>query len=71
MVLPLLYPLKTTDGREITEIPVPKNTNVMVSILATNHSKEIWGEDADEWNPERWLQPLPDSVGHAHLPGVY
>ena len=71
IVLPLLYPLKTTDGREITEIPVPKNTDVTVGILATNHSKAIWGEDALEWKPERWLQPLPESVGKAHVPGIY
>jgi len=71
IVMPLLYPLKTQDGREITEIAVPRNTDVTVGILATNHSKAIWGEDADEWKPERWLAPLPESVGHAHLPGVY
>ena len=70
-VLPVLWPIKTTDGQEITEIPVKKNTNIIISVMGANRKKEIWGEDADEWKPERWLQPLPESVGKAHLPGVY
>lgn len=33
--------------------------------------KELWGEDADEWKPERWLSPLPDAVLNANIPGVF
>ena len=71
MVLPVLYPLKTTDGNVLHEVSVPKSTEIIVSIIGTNHNKEIWGEDADEWKPDRWLKPLPESVSHAHLPAVY
>lgn len=60
------------DGKtEIAQILVPKNTDVIISILGANLSKAIWGEDAEEWKPERWLKPLPESVAAAHLPGVY
>ena len=69
--MPLMHPITTSDGKEIKEIPVPKGTEIIVGILATNRSKAIWGEDADEWKPERWLKPLPKSVSEAHLPGVY
>ena len=27
----------------------------MISILAANHNKAVWGDDASEWRPERWL----------------
>ncbi|KAA8915223.1 hypothetical protein TRICI_002580 [Trichomonascus ciferrii] len=33
---------------------VPKGTSVAYSIFALQHDKELWGEDADEFRPERW-----------------
>jgi hypothetical protein len=33
--------------------------------------REIWGEDAEEFKPERWLSALPQSVSEAKLPGIY
>ena len=70
--MPLAWPILGTDGKTgIKEIPVKKNTNVIVSIIGANRSKRIWGEDAEEWKPERWLFPLPESVAKAHMPGVY
>lgn len=69
--MPLMFPVQSTNGTEINEIAVPKNTDITISIIGANRSKKIWGEDAEEWKPERWLQPLPESVSKAHLPGVY
>jgi len=72
IVLPLAWPIKSADGKtEITKIPLKKNTELIISIINANLSKGIWGEDAEQWKPERWLQPLTDSVINAHLPGVY
>ncbi|KAF5326984.1 hypothetical protein D9619_004812 [Psilocybe cf. subviscida] len=71
VVLPLGTPIKGLDGREITEIPIPSNTNVIVGILAANRNPEVWGPDADKWKPERWLNPLPETVPSAHMPGIY
>lgn len=34
---------------------VPKDTIVSASIYQVQHSKEIWGVDADEFVPERWI----------------
>lgn len=39
----------------MSSIPLPANTTVIISILASNHNKKIWGEDASIWRPERWL----------------
>lgn len=71
MILPLLKPIVGLDSTEVSEIVVPKNTNIIVAILAANRNKNIWGQDAYEWKPERWLSPLPDSVMEAHFPGIY
>ena len=35
---------------------IPKGTYVFISPWAINLSKELWGEDADEFNPERWME---------------
>lgn len=35
---------------------VPKGTDVMIVMRSINHSKELWGEDARKFKPERWLQ---------------
>ncbi|KAM5540033.1 hypothetical protein V8D89_006173 [Ganoderma adspersum] len=70
-VLPLSEPVRCTDGSVITEVPVPKGTAVLLNLRGCNTNKAIWGEDAREWKPERWLQPLPKAVEDAHIPGIY
>ena len=34
---------------------IPKGTDIVIIMRAVNHSKELWGEDAKEFRPERWL----------------
>jgi len=53
--VPLQSPVRSVSGEEINTIPVAKNQAVVISILAANHNKAVWGEDASEWKPERWL----------------
>lgn len=36
-------PITGVDGREIHEIIVPENTNVIVSILNCNRDPTLWG----------------------------
>ncbi|KAL1671100.1 cytochrome P450 [Schizophyllum commune] len=71
VVLPFSKPIIGEDGQEVSEVLVPAGTVVVIAIMNANRNKEIWGEDADEWKPERWLNPLPTSVTDAHIPGVY
>ncbi|KAL1947082.1 hypothetical protein VTO73DRAFT_14043 [Trametes versicolor] len=70
-VLPLSQPITGVDGSQVSEILVPKDTTVIVGIYSSNRNKAIWGEDAFEWKPERWLNGLPDTVADAKIPGVY
>ena len=63
--------MKGLNGKMIHEILVPKDTTIVVGILSANRHKSIWGEDALQWKPERWLSPLPEAVIEAKIPGVY
>ena len=71
MILPLSKPIKATTGVYISEITVPNGTTLFTSIYGANANPEVWGDDAHEWKPERWLKPIPDSVLEAHIPGIY
>ncbi|KAI0055542.1 cytochrome P450 [Artomyces pyxidatus] len=68
--LPLSRPIDT-DGGAVSSLYVPRGTTVGISILGVNRDPSIWGADAAEWKPARWLAPLPDSVAAARVPGLY
>ncbi|PWY98709.1 cytochrome P450 [Testicularia cyperi] len=66
--IPLSKPYKTRDGRStFTSLHVSKGQEVLVPIQAINSSTEIWGPDAEEFNPDRWFN-LPDSAKQNGLP---
>ena len=69
--MPLRKPIRGVDGALMTEIPIPKGTFLLPSCRGCNTAKDIWGEDALEWKPDRWLSPLPASVIEAKIPGIY
>lgn len=71
MTLPLLTPVMGKDGSLVTEVAVPERTWILANIQASNCNRALWGEDAYEWKPERWLKPFPSSLEDARIPGVY
>jgi cytochrome P450 len=51
-------PLTLREAAHDTSIqghPVPAGTKIILSPWAVNHSKELWGEDAGQFKPERWI----------------
>ncbi|TFK22383.1 cytochrome P450 [Coprinopsis marcescibilis] len=70
-ILPLSKPVRGLDGQEMTEVLVPKNTKIYLSVISSNRNPDLWGPDSFEWKPERWLSPLPESLNEAKIPGVY
>ncbi|CCM01001.1 uncharacterized protein FIBRA_03049 [Fibroporia radiculosa] len=70
-IVPLSEPIVGNGGKMIGEIPIVKGTEVIIGVLGCNASKELWGEDAREWKPERWLSTLPKMVTKNTIPGVY
>ncbi|KAH8998334.1 cytochrome P450 [Lactarius hatsudake] len=57
-ILPLAFPITTKSGKQITSIPIKKGTPIDISLAVYNRLPDVWGEDANEWNPERFLDPL-------------
>ncbi|KAI8976641.1 cytochrome P450 [Trametes punicea] len=70
-ILPLSAPVQGVDGQLVRELYVPAGTTVWLNIFGVNRDPTIWGPDAGEWKPERWLSPLPVSVTDAHIPSVF
>lgn len=68
-VVPLQHPIEGKSGRTYNSVHIPANTDVCVGIIGANKDKAIWGADADEWKPSRWLSELPERV--QDLPGIY
>ncbi|KAJ7444495.1 cytochrome P450 [Mycena latifolia] len=69
-VLPLGTPIVGVDGTPLKTITVPAGTITYVAIAAANHNKQIWGEDALEFRPERWIGGRAESVT-TKMCGVY
>ncbi|KAJ7071727.1 cytochrome P450 [Mycena belliarum] len=72
-VIPLGEPVTTPSGDVVSNIIVAKGSVVSVSIRCMNRSNPLWGMNAKEFQPERWLT-LPDDYirakqiqGHRHL----
>ena len=70
-VLPLSQPMRGVNGQMISDVAVAKGTQIYLGLRASNLNPRLWGEDAKEWKPERWLKPLPETVSDAKIPGVY
>lgn len=69
--LPLAFPITGVDGHPRDHINVRKGDRLYLSLLGCNRDPAIWGPDAYEWKPERWLAPLPSSLLDAKIPGLY
>ncbi|KAG1445612.1 hypothetical protein G6F56_009853 [Rhizopus delemar] len=66
--LRLIPPVPLTN--RMTRVPVtlgnfviPANTTLYLPLIVGHHSKEVWGEDAEEFKPDRWKT---DKVGNAY-----
>ena len=44
---------------------LPPSTSVTINVQALHTDPGIWGPDALEWKPSRWLEPSNKSHGHA------
>ncbi|THV07086.1 cytochrome P450 [Dendrothele bispora CBS 962.96] len=55
-VIPLSEPVISASGEKLTQIPVKKGQRVFIDILSYNCLNSVWGEDANKWNPERFLK---------------
>jgi len=71
VTIPLHIPVKGTDEQMISQIHVAKNQNIIIGVANCNRDARVWGNDATEWKPQRWLEPLPQSLVEARIPGIF
>ncbi|KIY62500.1 cytochrome P450 [Cylindrobasidium torrendii FP15055 ss-10] len=73
-VIPLAYPVTLEDGSKTTTLPVQKGERLLLSFRTYNRQHQradysrlraVWGDDAAEWNPNRFLdgRPINSSIG--------
>ncbi|KAJ3980614.1 cytochrome P450 [Lentinula detonsa] len=69
--IPLSVPYTDRKGEVHNEIQVHKGDSISIPVLAINRSKSLWGEDAREFKPERWMTPggIPSTA--SSIPGVW
>ncbi|KAJ7120172.1 cytochrome P450 [Mycena epipterygia] len=67
-VLPLSKPYVDRKGNSHDTIPIRKGTIVRIPIAAVHRDKAIWGEDADEFRPERW-EDVPEAA--KNIPSIW
>ncbi|KAK7026770.1 hypothetical protein VNI00_015427 [Paramarasmius palmivorus] len=66
-VIPLGEPFTDKNGDIHHEVRAKKGQEFIVSIAALNRDKTLWGDDADDFKPERW-EKIPEAV--SSIPGV-
>lgn len=71
-------PFSNHHDSTLSTVTIPVGTTIFVGIAGSNRLESVWGPDAKEWKPQRWLSgkatgELPDGVDDtmARLPGVY
>ncbi|KAJ7209907.1 cytochrome P450 [Mycena rebaudengoi] len=67
-ILPLSEPFVDKKGRVHEGIPIRKGQMIHIPLRAVNVDKALWGDDAEEFKPDRW-DNLPKAV--SSIPSVY
>ncbi|KAK0478584.1 cytochrome P450 [Armillaria luteobubalina] len=55
-VLPLAEPIINSDGTACSQVPIVKGQTIFASLYTYNRLPSVWGDDAGEWNPRRFLE---------------
>ncbi|KAG8864747.1 hypothetical protein FRB96_003332 [Tulasnella sp. 330] len=63
-ILPLRNPIRDPrTGEEVHSLAIKRGQTIHISHMALHRDKSVWGEDASEFKPERWLSTLPGNDG--------
>ncbi|KAK7030995.1 hypothetical protein VNI00_010225 [Paramarasmius palmivorus] len=55
-IIPLEVPVVGASGQVLTKVPVSKGQRVIIDIAGYNRLERVWGHDANEWNPSRFMK---------------
>jgi len=68
-----LYPASALLSRQLYEdmkfgdLHIPKGTSLWIPILQFHHDTELWGPDANQFNPERFAKGVSGACKHPHM----
>ncbi|XBI87397.1 hypothetical protein VPH35_025496 [Triticum aestivum] len=57
---------KTASDTILTHVKVPKGTMITIPLVMLHRDKEVWGPDADEFNPMRFQNGFARAAKHSH-----
>jgi len=55
-MIPLTFPVTSTTGEVVSEIPISKGDGITISVWGYNRLPQLWGGDAEQFNPARFLE---------------
>ncbi|EMD34485.1 hypothetical protein CERSUDRAFT_97741 [Gelatoporia subvermispora B] len=55
-IIPLQYPVVSNTGELIREVPIRAGQQIFTSFCAYNRLSQVWGVNADVWDPTRFLE---------------
>ncbi|KAL0567061.1 hypothetical protein V5O48_014934 [Marasmius crinis-equi] len=56
-IIPLSRPIKTSSGETVTSLPIKAGQVIQIPTGVINMNPDVWGRDAAEFRPERFLAP--------------
>jgi cytochrome P450 len=54
-IIPLSVPVQTVDNKTVDRVSIAAGQAISIPIRTMNRSTSIWGADAKEFKPQRWL----------------
>jgi cytochrome P450 len=58
-------PREAAEDVVVSNVLVPKGTTLMLLPAVVQRNPQIWGDDAESFNPDRWDTKLPDAHAFA------
>ncbi|KAA0039372.1 cytokinin hydroxylase-like [Cucumis melo var. makuwa] len=58
-----ILPRMAFEDIKLGDLEIPKGLSIWIPVLAIHHSEELWGKDANEFNPERFANSKPFTSG--------
>ncbi|WJX14516.1 unspecific monooxygenase [Trifolium repens] len=49
---------------QVDDVTVPNGTNMWIDVVAMHHDPELWGEDVNEFKPERFMDDVNGGCKH-------
>lgn len=57
-LIPLSVPLQTAHDETVDHISVTAGQQILIPVRSVNRSTNLWGTDAKEFRPQRWLEEV-------------